>query len=130
MLLHPCITTAATKKHQARLIALHTQVSGGTQGPAKEQDRLRLKQMSEERASKWPNTLQVRHSAAGVWDGCLSVHGREAHQYPPLRVDTLLKLCVCILHRLQGHGKSVLARRRQQQRRLNGSRCAGAPATT
>jgi hypothetical protein len=27
----------------------------------KEEERLRLKTLSEERASKWPNTLQVQH---------------------------------------------------------------------
>jgi hypothetical protein len=35
------------------------QVSAQQEGGEKEKERLRLKHMSEERVSKWPNTLQV-----------------------------------------------------------------------
>lgn len=35
------------------------QVATGSESTMKEEERLRLKQMSEDRASKWPNTLQV-----------------------------------------------------------------------
>jgi hypothetical protein len=69
------------------------QVSTGTQGPAKEQERLRLKQMREERASKWPNTLQVRVDSAAPHAGVCArllecVHGTHQH---PLRC-TMLRL--------------------------------------
>lgn len=38
------------------------QVSAQQEGGDKEKERLRLKHMSEERVSKWPNTLQVSTS--------------------------------------------------------------------
>jgi hypothetical protein len=37
------------------------QVVAVSEETRKEEERLRLKALSEERASKWPNTLQVRH---------------------------------------------------------------------
>ncbi len=41
------------------------QVGANTMSPASA-EKLRLKQLSDERAAKWPNTLEVRRGSAGT----------------------------------------------------------------
>lgn len=56
---------APTKQHMLSRVHACLQVSGGATDTMKEEERLRLKQMSDERASKWPNTLQVGRTGWG-----------------------------------------------------------------
>lgn len=55
-----------TSEHSSTVWSLSLQVSAATEKTIKEDERLRLKQLSDERASKWPNTLQVGLPAGSV----------------------------------------------------------------
>ena len=63
-----------------------------------QEERLRLKKLSDERAAKWPNTLEVRsHAAAQSW--------------------VLYQPFGHLMHRLREPERSVLGRSGRQQRR-------------
>lgn len=114
----PTVLAAHPTAHMLSREHACLQVSGGTTDTMKEEERLRLKQMSDERASKWPNTLQVGTNRRGF---LASLRVKSVHTNSPCTTAN-------IINKILSYVVNVLQAARARKERVRQEKAAAEEA--